>query len=340
MFKNKTLRTVSRLLITVTSVAMIFGSVPASIEARAATGAWTLTSEKMGIEVGYKNGVNYLSKDLITGDGNSVIKTSTKSSDGYQTRTFAYLGKGNGTVKFQESGGYIGPGDSHTSDNYSECSIPNSSYASGAIVTMKIHTWTANMVGNGMATMRVASIGPSDAGFSGSHGEGMKDANGKSQFDQNSTNPNTSKWFYPIKGEATITVTGTMPNDPREGDTCSIYYVTDGGQYEWKYTYKIPETKISKPGKAKISSVKNKKKQSFTVKYKGSGKVLGYQVQYSLNKNFKGAKTINATKTTTTVKKLKKGKTYYVRVRAYNLSAKNKTQYGKWSATKSVKIKK
>ena len=49
---------------------------------------------------------------------------------------------------------------------------------------------------------------------------------------------------------------------------------------------------------------------------------------------------IKANKTTSTVlKKLKKKKTYYVRVRTYKKLGK-KTYYSKWSNIKSVKIKK
>ena len=36
--------------------------------------------------------------------------------------------------------------------------------------------------------------------------------------------------------------------------------------------------------------------------------------------------------------KLKKGKKYYLRVRAYRL-VKNKKVYGAWSATKNIKVK-
>ena len=74
---------------------------------------------------------------------------------------------------------------------------------------------------------------------------------------------------------------------------------------------------------------------------KGSG-ITGYHVQYSLKKNFKGAKTITvkkAKKTSTIIKKLKKKKTYYVRVRTYK-KVGSKTYSSSWSKPKKVKIKK
>ena len=54
----------------------------------------------------------------------------------------------------------------------------------------------------------------------------------------------------------------------------------------------------------------------------------------------KKTKTVkSAKKTSLTIKKLKKGKTYYVRIRSYALDG-NKKVYGAWSAKKKIKIKK
>ncbi len=348
MRNNRIKKLISQLVMISLIFGLVCGIAPAPIKAKAATGAWTFTSEGVGICVGYKSDSNSEYHDLIRGDGSSEVKSSTKSPDGYQARTYAYQGKGDRGVKFMESGGYVGPGDNHTSENYSECTIPATSYAAGATVTLQIHTWTNNMVGHGLATRRVASIGTSGAGFTGSHGECLQDADGKTQFDQNSTNPNTSKWFKFIKGEATITVTGTMPKEPREGDTCTIYYITDGGQYEWNYTYKVTEdpaptpapVSVKKPGKVTITSLKNKKKGIIDIKLKINEKVSGYQVQCALNKKFKKPVTYIGAEKPKNVSKAKKGKTYYFRARAYNTKPDGTKLYGKWSATKKIKVKK
>lgn len=98
---------------------------------------------------------------------------------------------------------------------------------------------------------------------------------------------------------------------------------------------------VTVPAKVKISSIKNNKTKVFTVKWKKVKNAKGYQIQYALNKKFtKGKKTKTTLKYTFMVKKLKKGKVYYVRVRAYNTDSKRTKVYGKWSSIKKIKIKK
>ena len=70
-------------------------------------------------------------------------------------------------------------------------------------------------------------------------------------------------------------------------------------------------------------------------------KIKKIQIQYSTDKNFKKAvksKYAKAKKTSYKVKGLKKGKKYYVRIRAYTKSG-NTVHVSKWSAKKSVKAK-
>ena len=65
----------------------------------------------------------------------------------------------------------------------------------------------------------------------------------------------------------------------------------------------------------------------------------GYQIQYSLKKNFAGAKIKTTTKTSQKISGLKKGKKYYFRVRAV-VKANGNVYYSGWSNKKSVKVKK
>ena len=89
----------------------------------------------------------------------------------------------------------------------------------------------------------------------------------------------------------------------------------------------------------KIEKIVRKGKGKVKVTWKKTAGVVGYQVQYSLNKKMKAAKKKNCKTVGVTIKKLKKKKTYYIRVRAYKMNGKKKV-YGKWSKVKKVKIKK
>ena len=82
-------------------------------------------------------------------------------------------------------------------------------------------------------------------------------------------------------------------------------------------------------------------KKSLIVSYKKVTKATGYQIQYSLNKNFKSAKNIKITKnniTKKTITKLKSNKKYYVRLRSYIIENK-KTIYSSFTNCKNVKVK-
>ena len=96
---------------------------------------------------------------------------------------------------------------------------------------------------------------------------------------------------------------------------------------------------VGKINKIKGLVVKNQKKLKVKATWKKLTNVFGYQIQYAPNKKFKKAKSKTVKSSSVTLKKLKKKKTYFVRVRAYKL-ANGKKVYGKWSSVKKVKIKK
>jgi hypothetical protein len=92
---------------------------------------------------------------------------------------------------------------------------------------------------------------------------------------------------------------------------------------------------------AKISKLSAGKK-SAAVTWKKIGKAEGYQVVYAASKSFKGKKTVTIKKAATvkaTVKKLKKGKTYFFKVRGY-AKIGGKTVYTKYSPVRKIKITK
>ena len=97
---------------------------------------------------------------------------------------------------------------------------------------------------------------------------------------------------------------------------------------------------VKKIGTAKIKKAKNNKKKAVSVTWGKVNNAKKYQLQYSLNKKFANnkkykTKTITTAKTKANIRKLKKKKTYYFRVRGVN--GKN---VGKWSAVKRVKVNK
>lgn len=93
------------------------------------------------------------------------------------------------------------------------------------------------------------------------------------------------------------------------------------------------------PAKTDLTKVKGYKGK-VKVEWKKDSKASGYQVLYSTNKNMKKAKTVDCAKrdTTATIKKLKKDKTCYVKVRAYK-TIDGKKYYGAYSDKMSAKVK-
>lgn len=113
------------------------------------------------------------------------------------------------------------------------------------------------------------------------------------------------------------------------------YKVTVTGTDNYKGT--VTASYVIRPAKCKTPSVKAGKKK-MTVKWKklGGGSQT-YQI-YVLKKGTKKAKYYTSTKTSKTIKKLTKKKTYSVKIRSYK-KISGKTYYGAWSGTKKVKIK-
>ncbi len=101
------------------------------------------------------------------------------------------------------------------------------------------------------------------------------------------------------------------------------------------------------PKKASINSLSSKKAKQLTVTWKKDKKATGYEVTYSTNKKFKKSQTKTvlvkkAGTTKATLKNLKKGKTYYVKVRAYKevkVNGKKVKIYSPYSKVLKKKVK-
>ncbi|MBR1663876.1 MAG: hypothetical protein IJ696_06090 [Ruminococcus sp.] len=106
------------------------------------------------------------------------------------------------------------------------------------------------------------------------------------------------------------------------------------------YTGTITKTFKINPKKSSIKKVTSpKKKQAKVTLSKVSG-ATGYQIQYSTSKKFtkKTTKTVTVKSTSKLFKSLKKGKTYYFKVRTLK-TVKGVKYYSDYSAAKKIKVK-
>ncbi len=163
-----------------------------------------------------------------------------------------------------------------------------------------------------------------------------------------------SRWQQDVPTYSVIDITDTTftintyrtDNDEKIDETFSIAKVNQDSSddkkdstTEKKNTTK-PSKKVTAPKKAVVKKVKalGKKKVKVVIA-KASEKVSGYEVLFSTKKNFKTAKKVTTKTNVLTVKKLKAGKKYYVKVRAFK-KVGNKKVYGKYSVTKKIIVRK
>lgn len=102
---------------------------------------------------------------------------------------------------------------------------------------------------------------------------------------------------------------------------------------------KVTPISVNRLERVVVGTVKNIRGRKVVVKWKNVVGISGYQIQYATNKKYKKAKKTVTQKKQYVIKKLRKKKTYYIRVRAYTVY-NGKTVYGRWSKVKRVKIKK
>ena len=141
----------------------------------------------------------------------------------------------------------------------------------------------------------------------------------------------------------------TLKNPSRKGYTFAGWYtdakfkkkitsISSSAKSDYILYAKWTKVKVAK---ASLTSAKNSKSKQILLKYKKISGIKGYEISYSTDKKFKKAVTRkNTTKTSYTISKLKKGKTYYVRIRAYKVDSTGKKVYGKYTSVKKVKVSK
>ena len=164
-----------------------------------------------------------------------------------------------------------------------------------------------------------------------------------------------SKTKYVYDGKVKTPKFGIRPDDEdyyREEPTANDYTMTCStdrksvGTHKMKFTFRgnftgsLTYSFTIVPKGTTLSKLTPKKKKMI-VKWKKQGvQTTGYQIQYSLKKNFKGAKNklVKKSSTKVTIKKLKSKKKYFVRIRTYK-KVNGKMYYSAWSKAKTVKIK-
>ena len=111
------------------------------------------------------------------------------------------------------------------------------------------------------------------------------------------------------------------------GGKTSLYDMSDAG-----------DTAPAALTKAKIVSVKSVSKKGIKITWNKVRTAKGYQIKYSTKKNMTAAKTVTSGTLSKKITKLRSGKRYYFKVRAYK-TADGSRIYGGWSSIKSVKVK-
>lgn len=139
----------------------------------------------------------------------------------------------------------------------------------------------------------------------------------------------------PADGQNPGNIPPSGPNNNQEN--------TGGAENEQKDSTVTEKTKKAKIKKKRgtIKSLKNIKGKKVVLKLKKVSGATGYEVRYSTNKKFKkSVKKVKTTSLKVTLKKLKKGKKYYVKVRPYYKDSNGKYTYGKYSSVKKITIRK
>jgi hypothetical protein len=148
-------------------------------------------------------------------------------------------------------------------------------------------------------------------------------------------------------GDIYYTLDGTIPGaddkytEPIALTSGGTYIVTTvaAGEGMLSSAYEIFPVRIA-GGSVSVSSAVNTSGKKIKVKLKTSKTYTGFEISYASKKDFRNQKTAKITGKSATISGLKKGTTYYIRVRGYRTDAYGNYYYTAYSKTKAVKIKK
>ncbi|MEY8333207.1 Ig-like domain-containing protein [Lachnospiraceae bacterium 47-T17] len=142
---------------------------------------------------------------------------------------------------------------------------------------------------------------------------------------------------------------GILPKTTRKNYTFKGWYTQKtGGKKVTKNTVLNAATtlyaqwtKVTKPTQVLSTSLEVSKKGQLTVSVKKVKGATGYEIAYSTNKKFPASATkkVRMTALKKTLKNLKSGKTYYVKIRAYKTDSSGNRIYGAYSVVKNISVK-
>ena len=116
-------------------------------------------------------------------------------------------------------------------------------------------------------------------------------------------------------------------------------------KFKGNYSGTVNKTFTIIPKSTTLTNLSSSKKKVKVKWKKQVSQINGYQLQYSLNSNFKSAKLLNVTSnkaTSKSISNLKSKKKYYVRIRTYKnvkVNGKSTKLYSTWSKSLNVKVK-
>ncbi|MBO5372950.1 MAG: glycosyl hydrolase 53 family protein [Lachnospiraceae bacterium] len=182
-----------------------------------------------------------------------------------------------------------------------------------------------------------------------------EEENNSKPDDENNTENNTENTSKPVSytvtfmdgvivlGTQTVTEGGNAQAPKVQGKSGYTFegWSTSFDKVTTNLTVNAKWKKVAKPAKVKKVKAKNSAKKTLKVTFQKVKDVDGYEIRYALKSNMKKAKKVTSLSTSKKIKKLKKGKTYYVQVRAYRVDSTGKKIYSKaYSSKVKVKIKK
>lgn len=239
-------------------------------------------------------------------------------------------------------------------NGFSYIKIPSSSlkYSSSDTSVCTVSKGTIKGVGNGTAKVKIWFPGYEKGAVTKkitvSGGEQRKTYTVK--FNQNGGKKLSKKSKKVVHG-AKI---GTLPKVQRKGYVFKGWYtqkskgkkITEKTKIKKNQTFYAQWSKVKKPKKSEISSLRdvsqNGKAGSLAVECKKIKGVKGYEISWSTSENFAKSATSrqNVANGKKTLQNLTRGKTYYVRVRAYHVDSTKAKIYGPYSNVKKITIRK